>query len=156
MAVRVVDRGANQVLREIGGRRAPGVIDVGVLGSKAGAAKRGQRAITVADVAEWAEFGIGQPQRSWLRGWIDAHEDLIQRQIAAEMQAVISARRTRSQAIKRLGVWIQGEIQLNIANHPANGFPPNAPSTIARKGSSTPLIDTGQLRASISHRIVQG
>jgi hypothetical protein len=30
-----------------------------------------------------------------------------------------------------------------------NGWPPNAPSTIARKGSRRPLIDTGEMRKSI-------
>jgi len=34
---------------------------------------------------------------------------------------------------------------------PRNGWPPNAPSTIARKGSDKPLIDTGELRRSITH-----
>lgn len=34
--------------------------------------------------------------------------------------------------------------------NPANGWPPNAPSTIARKGSDRPLIDTGSLRRAIT------
>lgn len=32
--------------------------------------------------------------------------------------------------------------------------PPNAPSTIARKGSSNPLVDSGKLRQSASYRVV--
>lgn len=32
--------------------------------------------------------------------------------------------------------------------------PANAPSTIARKGSSSPLIDSGELRASVSYKVV--
>lgn len=35
--------------------------------------------------------------------------------------------------------------------NPKNGWAPNAPSTIRRKGSSRPLIDTGQLRKAITH-----
>ena len=31
---------------------------------------------------------------------------------------------------------------------------PNAPSTIKKKGSSRPLIDTGQLRQSISNKVI--
>lgn len=34
---------------------------------------------------------------------------------------------------------------------PRNNWPPNAPSTIAAKGSDRPLIDTGELRRSITH-----
>lgn len=34
---------------------------------------------------------------------------------------------------------------------PANNWAPNAPSTIAQKGSDSPLIDRGELRRSITH-----
>lgn len=154
MAVRVIDRGANKVLRTTSKRRKSHV-DVGVIGKKASAPKRGtgSRTITVADVAEWAEFGIGQPQRSWLRAWVDSNEGLINDRIDAETRKVLEGKQTQAQALKRIGVWLQGELQQNIANHPDNGFQANAASTIAKKGSSTPLIDTGQLRSSISHRV---
>ena len=36
----------------------------------------------------------------------------------------------------------------------ANNWAPNAPATIRKKGSSSPLIDTGQLRRSISSEVV--
>jgi hypothetical protein len=36
-----------------------------------------------------------------------------------------------------------------------NGWAPNAPSTVARKGSDRPLIDTGELRRSITHVVVK-
>lgn len=147
MTVRVVDNGANKVLR-LGRRKV--AVRVGVLGSKAGA-KKGD--VTVAQVAEWAEFGIGQPERSWLRGWIDAHESEIQARIDKEYSEVIRGKRSEDQALNRIGLWLQGQIQLNIADFPGNGFEPNADSTIERKGSSTPLIDTGQLRSSISYEI---
>lgn len=35
-----------------------------------------------------------------------------------------------------------------------NGWPPNAPSTIAQKGSDRPLIDTGELRKSVAYVVV--
>ncbi len=34
-----------------------------------------------------------------------------------------------------------------------NGWAPNAPSTIARKGSDRPLIDTARLRKSLTHTV---
>lgn len=37
----------------------------------------------------------------------------------------------------------------------ANNWPPNAPATIARKGSSRPLIDTGAMRQAITHVVRQ-
>lgn len=38
---------------------------------------------------------------------------------------------------------------------PRNNWPPNAPSTIKRKGSDRPLIDTGQLRRSITYVVAE-
>lgn len=35
--------------------------------------------------------------------------------------------------------------------NPANGWPPNAPYTIKKKGSSQPLIDTGEMRKAITY-----
>lgn len=35
------------------------------------------------------------------------------------------------------------------------GWAPNAPSTIAKKGSSQPLIDTGEMMESVSYRITK-
>jgi len=151
-AVRVVDNGANAVLAAVG-RNPKASVDVGILGDNASETKRGAKDITVGDVARWAEFGIGQPQRSWLRGWIDSHEALINERIDMETREVILGKQTSARALARIGVWLQGELQLNIANFPGNDLKPNKDSTIKRKGSSTPLIDTGQLRSSISHRV---
>jgi len=39
---------------------------------------------------------------------------------------------------------------------PRNGWPPNKPSTIRRKGSAQPLIDTGELRKSMTFVIRKG
>jgi len=151
-AVRVVDNGANAVLAAVE-RNPKASVDVGILGDKASEIKKGAKNVTVADVASWAEFGIGQPQRSWLRGWIDSHEALINERIDMEAREVILGKQTSARALARIGVWLQGELQLNIANFPGNDFKPNEDSTIKRKGSSTPLISTGQLRSSISHRV---
>lgn len=52
--------------------------------------------------------------------------------------------------MKRAGLMGQSVVR-NWFTDARNKWPPNAPSTIKRKGSSRPLIDTGQLRASISY-----
>lgn len=39
---------------------------------------------------------------------------------------------------------------------PRNKWPANRPSTIKRKGSNRPLIDTGELRKSLTHIVVEG
>ena len=49
-------------------------------------------------------------------------------------------------ALSVLGMALVGDVQQRIRNRIP---PPNAPYTIARKGSDVPLIDTGRLRQSI-------
>lgn len=150
--IKVTDNGAARVLR-VTNQRGKSFVTVGVLGREGSKPAGKGSPITVAQVAEWAEFGIGQPERSWLRGWVDSNEGLIFDRIERETRAVLQGKRTQAQALKRIGVWLQGEVQLNIANFPDNGLEPNAPSTIERKGSSVPLINTGQLRSSITHKV---
>lgn len=50
-------------------------------------------------------------------------------------------------ALKTIGVFAQGAVRSYMTDLQD---PPNAPSTIKKKGSSNPLIDTGELRSSIT------
>ena len=150
MTVRVRDRGANALLRAARGLAKRGAVDVGVLG--ADAEKEESEGVTVGMVAEWAEYGLGQPMRSWLRAWIEENQREIDARIKTEAADVLRGKRSQEQALERLGVWAVGEIRKRIA---AGIAPENAPSTIAQKGSSTPLIDKGQFRSSIASRVVR-
>ena len=49
----------------------------------------------------------------------------------------------------RFGQMVQGLIQIQIAN---TFTPPNAPSTIKKKGFNKPLVDTGVMLQSVSHQ----
>ena len=147
MAVTVRDRGAAKMLAAARARQPAAL--VGVLGELADQ-PAGDGDVTVGQIAEWAEFGIGQPMRSWLRAWIDESQAEIKARMEAESQAVIQGAITPHRAAQRLGVWAVGQIQLRIS---AGIAPPNADSTIEKKGSSTPLIDTGQLRSSITNQV---
>ena len=51
-----------------------------------------------------------------------------------------------TQIYERLAVMAQGDVQLNIVR---GNWAANAPSTIKRKKSSKPLIDTGKMRQSV-------
>jgi|TARA_A100001391_G_scaffold72663_1_gene46508 hypothetical protein len=55
---------------------------------------------------------------------------------------------TSKQIVERVGLLAVGNVKEYITDLRS---PPNAPSTIKRKGSSNPLIDTGAMRASIKH-----
>lgn len=109
---------------------------------------------TVLQVATWQEFGTETiPERSFLRAWFDIERVKIQASMVAISKAILSGKYTREQGLNLLGLRWVGEIQKRMSNRIP---PPLAPATIARKGSDVPLIDTGQLRASIKHSIGSG
>jgi hypothetical protein len=58
------------------------------------------------------------------------------------------------QFLKRAGLDAQNRVRKWFVD-PRNHWAPNAPSTIRRKGSDKPLIDTGQLRAAITYVVTE-
>jgi len=66
--------------------------------------------------------------------------------------AVVRTHRSIQRAVKQEAQYFRAKVLKAFQTRGnSNGitWAPNAPSTIARKGSSKPLIDTGQLRGSI-------
>lgn len=152
MPVRDVDRGAKALLARVEAIARKVVIKVGIFAREGEELHKGgseSGAITVLDVAIWNEFGTDTiPERSFIRSYYDANrERVIGWILAAARSYVLNGDR---KAFELVGQKIVGEIQLRIAQ----GIPPpNAPSTVARKGSSKPLVDTGQLRSSITYKV---
>lgn len=54
------------------------------------------------------------------------------------------------QILNQIGVVAVGKVQQYMVELRT---PPNAPSTIAKKGSSNPLIDSGALRQSVTYKV---
>lgn len=107
--------------------------------------------ITVGEIAEIHEFGLGHvPQRSFIRGWVDENPGKIRLAMTRQMEGVIKGKYDKAKAMSRFGLWAVGQIQKRMANGIS---PPLHPVTILRKGSSVPLIDTGQLRASVTYQV---
>lgn len=96
------------------------------------------------------EFGLGVPERSWLRDTIDANQAVYVAFINKLAGQVLLGRITQKQAVMLLGAKVQADMKNRIA---AGISPPNTDATIARKGSSTPLIDTGQLINAIDFEV---
>lgn len=126
---------------------------VGVLASGDGAEPHADSELTVLDIATIHEFGApaaGIPQRSFIRAFVDENRDVIRGWQRELFQQVLAGQLDVRLALERLGAKLAGAIQARIAQGIA---PPNAPETVERKGSATPLIDSGQLRGSISHQV---
>ncbi len=145
--IKDIDRGAKRLAKAL----ANGALSIGVL--EADAAKEHDEAegLTVGEVAAIHEFGLGVPRRSFLAGWCDEKRDEIVAVIVKGGRALVKKQvPDMPTLLDQIGLWAVGSIQERISNRIA---PELAPSTIAKKGSSVPLIDKGQLRASISHRV---
>lgn len=148
--IKDIDRGYRRIVREIGNSGKEHVA-VGIYGQKAMADNNNTPNILIAVVHEFGTEKV--PQRSYLRRTVDEKKrqiGVITRNLA---DSVLVGRRTTSQALEVLGATIQGFIRKRIS---ARIPPPLSPITIARKGSSVPLIDTGQLRASIDFEVRSG
>ena len=112
---------------------------------------------SLAKVAAVNEFGTAPgtvpeiPERSFLRAGIREGMPEFERLNRHSLKGVVEGTMTEDHALDLLGVAAVGAVKRKIGEGP---FVPNAPSTIKRKGSSKPLIDTNTLRGGIVHRVV--
>lgn len=129
-------------------------VRVGVLASKGGSAKEGD--FTIAELAAVHEFGTADghiPERAPVRTtfYVRAKQELADMQ-AKLAKAIITKGMDPKRAMGILGSWGANAIKKTITG--GDGLPPpNAPSTIAAKGSSRPLVDTGMLKAAYSYEV---
>lgn len=147
------DRGWRRIRRavnELGKMEAR----VGILADKNTAKADGT---TNLEVAVWNEFGTdatethpGIPSRPFMRHTADTNRRRVAVLGEGFLRQVIDGKIEPKMALTRIAMWFTAQIQKNIANS-KSWAEPNAPSTIAGKGSDVPLIDTGELRKSISH-----
>lgn len=109
----------------------------------------GTSPFTLGQVAVVNEFGSKDgrvPERSFIRTTDVDKRDDVYAYLKRKRLDVVSGRETARQVLGEVGAKMKGFIQQKII---AIRTPPNAPSTIARKGSSNPLIAEGQLLRSI-------
>lgn len=151
--VKDTDLGAQAMVARVKAAASPRVLTVGVHGEEGGAATQDGKT-TVGDVATANEFGLGVPERSFIRAWADENADRHQADLRKIGEAIVKGTIPSADVgLEQLGLRFVGEVQARIAS----GIPPeNAPATVARKGSSTPLINFGQLRSSIRHKVGPG
>jgi len=152
-SVRVVDRGADALVRAAREAAGDWSVRVGIMGSEAGAAHEEAAGLTVAEVAEAHEFGVGVPRRSWLLDYVDATQETARRRIRSVLEAVTRRGLPFGPGLEQFGQVTVGEIQQRIADRID---PPLSEATIAAKGSDVPLINTGQLRSSITYVVLRG
>ena len=91
------------------------------------------------------------PPRPVLEPSVEANKEPIAKQLQGAVTAAIDGNKVGvDQALHRAGLVAENAAKAWFEN-PQNGWPPNSPRTIAQKGSDSPLIDTGEMRKSITH-----
>lgn len=121
-----------------------GQITAGLHGDEGGTPHEGGQ--STAEIGEQHEFGLGVPQRSIIRAWFDENKSEIEAKLTEQLTLSLKEGKPLDWALERCALWMQASMQKRIVD----GIKPdNHPMTIARKGSSTPLIDTGVLKASL-------
>jgi hypothetical protein len=140
MSVKITDKdhGYRALFKRIG--QPSRVLSVGVLSEGGGSGSIGH-------IATIHEFGLGVPERSFIRGWADGHEADNIALLRGCAQRVLKGLDPDT-ALNQAGAVMAGGIQAFISSGIA---PPLSPHT--RSGVGTPLIDTGALRSSISWRV---
>lgn len=109
--------------------------------------------ITLGDVAVINEFGAPDhhiPERSFIRSTFDEKSKEWSQKMKEYKKLINKDKMTLEKALSEIGEQIRGDIIDKIINLDT---PPNAQSTIRAKGSSNPLVDTGQLKGSIKYRV---
>lgn len=93
------------------------------------------------------------PPRPVLEPAIEANKESMAEVLKA---AVLSYIHSGSEFGFRRAGMLGASAAKNWFQDPRNGWEPNSPKTIARKGSSLPLVDTGALRQAITYVIRKG
>lgn len=157
MKVKDKDLGYAALVRRVYSLDSPKV-SVGIH-EEDGAKEHEDAGMTVVALGAIHEFGLGNvPERSFIRAWFDENQDRAKEALRRLMVSVVDGKRQPKQALDLFAQWALGEMQKRMAA----GIPPALqPETVrkktrAGKKGETPLIDTGQLRSSLSYEIMDG
>jgi len=116
--------------------------------------------VGIAQYGAYNEYGVPGKKKKWdipprpfIRGFVENESAGIKTKQEQIFNMVTAGKIEAKQAINLLGQFAQDGIKRYVKS---GDFEPNAESTIKRKGSSRPLIDTGTLLNSIRYEVVEG
>jgi hypothetical protein len=129
--------------------RGPNRVKVGFPAGKADA--------DVVQRAIWNHFGTSGggwggpiPERPFLHNAMADHRSEYRGHMKKAAAKILKGQTALHTVLAKLGVLAQGHIQGEITNLSS---PPNSPVTVALKGSSNPLIDTGEMRQAVTWKV---
>lgn len=154
--INISDRGYKALLENVAAAKGRTMIRAGIFEGPPRQAEHGAvgEQLTNAEIGAVHEFGLGHvPERSFIRSTVDQHQGVIHDRLRTIGHNVFSPRGSVKHEAMLFGEWFVGQMKQRIRD----GIdPPDAPETIERKGSSTPLIDEGQLWGALTYDVKQG
>jgi len=138
-------------------------VKIGIIGDKAAIIRDDGEHLTNAQIGLIQEFGkhTGKrkiPARSFIVMPLKLHLNKYLKNKSSMTEKAfeksVKAGKTE-EFVAKIGLVAEEVIQDAFATSGWGNWAPNRPSTVKRKGSSKPLIDTGELRRSISSKVVK-
>lgn len=107
------------------------------------------------DGAGYMVLGVTQPHDINIpaRPWLEPGVASATPEVLVTIQGGMDEGKTMDQILETVGVVAEGAVKVYMTELKT---PPNAASTIRKKGSSNPLIDTGAMRQSVTHKVSIG
>ena len=90
------------------------------------------------------------PERAFLRNGYDENKDDVLNRVDALLDDVIGGTMSTDQFFEVIGLLMKSRIQDYARDLDS---PPNHPYTVERKGSSNPLVDTGDMIGAITYKV---
>lgn len=107
--------------------------------------------VSIAEYAAFNEFGTRIiPERPFMRKTFDDNLANYNKLIERLFKGMLGGKLDAKMAFKILGQQTEDDMKNTILT---GNFTPNSAYTIAKKGSSRPLIDTGTMRNSIRYEV---
>jgi len=112
--------------------------------------------LSIATIAAYNEFGTEDiPARPFLSTALDEARKEIASRFEDEMGEILEGNRTAIQAARRLGIFGATIVKKRIRDS-QKWAEENADATIDKKGSSKPLVDTGEMLGAVTWAVLKG
>ncbi len=152
-------------LKKLKEQMKAGKVAVGLPKGKSGQYEDGS---TVIEVAAWNEFGTERiPERSFIRVPVQQNKEKYMALAKKQAKLIYAGKTTTENALGILGTFMSDKMKSSFTDNDweansditINGgwmtSPNGKPFYVKGKGSSNPLMSTGQLRNSITYQIVK-
>lgn len=143
---KIIDHGYEAIKKEILAYKETHV-DIGLWGE--GDSPKNNIAARAA-VHEFGSQKAKIPKRPFMRQTHDKNRAEIDKKIEDGYSLIVAGKGTANKILKKIGSWYEGAMKKEIVD---GDFTPLDARTIARKGSDTPLIDTGDMRRAITNKL---